>query len=86
MYEDFYAKRGSEPVGVVVFVTARDNGSLARIEHLNATVDLMDSIARNFFIKDMNFYEFCSDFCEFNEPVRHFRVSFRSFFHFTLIF
>ncbi|KAE9556060.1 hypothetical protein FO519_000694 [Halicephalobus sp. NKZ332] len=76
MYEDFYAKQGSEPIGVVVFVTARDNGSLARTEYLNATVNLIDDIARNFFIRDMNFYQFCSDFCEFNEPVRHFRNGF----------
>lgn len=76
MYEEFYAKKGSEPINIMIFIVAKKHENLATISHLNATVDLMDNLAQNFYLKNLNFYQFCSDFCEFNEPIRHFRVCF----------
>ena len=85
MHEEFYSKNGSDPIAVVLFIVANDNGTLTRPGHLNATVEILDFVGNNFVMPNhenqtagVNFYEFCTDFCEFNEPVRHFRVGFLS--------
>uniref|UniRef100_A0A914YAY8 Uncharacterized protein n=1 Tax=Panagrolaimus superbus TaxID=310955 RepID=A0A914YAY8_9BILA len=83
MHEEFYSKNGSDPVQVVLFIVAKDNGTLTRSHHLNETVKVLDHIGHNFFMPNhgntsngQSFYEFCTDFCEFNEPLRHFRNGF----------
>uniref|UniRef100_A0AC35FET1 Uncharacterized protein n=1 Tax=Panagrolaimus sp. PS1159 TaxID=55785 RepID=A0AC35FET1_9BILA len=82
MHEEFYSKNGSDPISLVVFIVANDNGTLTRSQHLNETVKVMDHIGNNFLMPNhgnlsgQSFYEFCTDFCEFNEPLRHFRNGF----------
>uniref|UniRef100_A0AC34RQX1 Uncharacterized protein n=1 Tax=Panagrolaimus sp. JU765 TaxID=591449 RepID=A0AC34RQX1_9BILA len=73
MYEEFNAKHGNDQIGLGIFIRPNDEKTLTRVEHLNATIDLLDFIGNNFTINGLNFYEFCTDFCEFNEPVRQFR-------------
>lgn len=92
MYADFYNANG-EPLNVAVFVSARDNGTMSRLDYLNETVDLMDKIGKfnleeddahqtilgnDFKLVNLTFYQFCDDFCAVNEPVRQFRVCFSS--------
>jgi hypothetical protein len=65
-----------------VLVQAKDNGTMIRVPQLNETVRVLDNISRNFKIynrrlnKSQSFDEFCTGFCQLNEPVRQFYVSF----------
>ena len=60
-----------------VFVTAKDNGTMLREAQLNATLELLDQIGGNIELGTVGgFYKFCTDFCELNEPIRHFAVFF----------
>uniref|UniRef100_A0A7E4UX87 SSD domain-containing protein n=1 Tax=Panagrellus redivivus TaxID=6233 RepID=A0A7E4UX87_PANRE len=76
-YQSFYEKNGAEPIALAMFIEAKDGGSMARVDQLNEVVTLLDNVGNEFKIGDnatgLNFYEFCTDFCEFNEPLRHFR-------------
>jgi hypothetical protein len=64
------------PMTVLVFVLARDNGTMLRKAHLNATVALLDFLASDAFpLRGRiggGFYRFCTDFCQLNEPIRLF--------------
>lgn len=86
-YEEFYRNLSTkdalnnknainDPISVVVFVTAKDDGSMLRNTHLNETVWIVDDLATNFHLTGKNFYEFCTDFCQLNEPIRQFKVYF----------
>lgn len=66
---------GGEPLVVIVFVRARDHGSMTRVEYLNDTIDLLDDISERFKLVDRSFNDFCMYFCHLNEGVRQFRVS-----------
>jgi hypothetical protein len=44
LYADFFNSATGEPLTIVVFVSARDNGTMTRREYLNETVDFMDKI------------------------------------------
>ncbi|KAI6239680.1 Sterol-sensing domain and Patched family-containing protein [Aphelenchoides fujianensis] len=72
-YAHFYDNVGGEPLSVVVFVQAKDNGTMTRVDHLNETLDLLDVLGTEFRLAGRSFYEFCLDFCELNEPIRQFR-------------
>uniref|UniRef100_A0AC34RMX8 SSD domain-containing protein n=1 Tax=Panagrolaimus sp. JU765 TaxID=591449 RepID=A0AC34RMX8_9BILA len=73
MFKSFFTKDGSEPIHMIVFISSKNNQSLAQIPHLNATMNVIDDIATNFTLKGLNFYQMCTDFCEFNEPIRQFK-------------
>jgi len=86
LYDQFYRHAGISPVGeltrrdpisTVVFVMARDGGSMLRDSHLNETVTLMDELAGKRFLLSgrWSFQEFCTDFCQLNEPITLFKVS-----------
>nr|CRZ25000.1 BMA-PTR-3 [Brugia malayi] len=76
IYNDFFGQKGY-PVVVFVFITAKDGGSLLGVAQLNETVQLLDLIVNNVEIRNeqMNetriFAQFCTSFCEANEPVRN---------------
>lgn len=71
---------GKDPVIVVIIIMAKDGGTMTRIPHLNETVDLIDLIGTHISMKNYTFYKMCKDFCDVNEPVRQFRVSYEYFF------
>ncbi|VDN83429.1 unnamed protein product [Brugia pahangi] len=76
IYNDFFGQKGY-PVVVFVFITAKDGGSMLGVAQLNETVQLLDLIVNNVEIRNeqMNetriFAQFCTSFCEANEPVRN---------------
>lgn len=84
LYEEYYRNLSTkdefnkntinDPISVVIFVIAKDGGSMLRNTHLNATVSILDDLATNFYLIGKNFYEFCTDFCQLNEPIRQFTV------------
>ncbi|TKR80648.1 hypothetical protein L596_014688 [Steinernema carpocapsae] len=62
---------------------AKDNGTMLRNEYLNETVQILDVISTGFPIfnpkteKNESFNQFCSGFCQINEPVRQFYNGFQ---------
>ncbi|VDM43493.1 unnamed protein product [Toxocara canis] len=62
-----------DPLMIFVFVTAADGGSMARLAHLNETVAIVDEVGSRIKIKNQSFYDICTSFCNFNEPVVQFR-------------
>lgn len=70
---------GKDPVVAVIFVLAKDGGSMARITHLNETVDIVDYVGSHFPVKNYTYYRMCKNFCDANEPVRQFRVRYNLF-------
>uniref|UniRef100_A0A0R3RUD5 SSD domain-containing protein n=1 Tax=Elaeophora elaphi TaxID=1147741 RepID=A0A0R3RUD5_9BILA len=75
IYNDFFGQ-GSSPIVIFVFVTAKDGGSMLGISQLNETIRLLDAITNEVEIrneqlnKTLIFSQFCTSFCEINEPVR----------------
>ncbi|VDK67156.1 unnamed protein product [Litomosoides sigmodontis] len=76
IYNDFFGHDG-DPVVIFVFVTAKDGGSMLGVPQLNETIQLLDSLANDVKIrneeknKTLIFSQFCTSFCEVNEPVRN---------------
>ncbi|EJD76468.1 hypothetical protein LOAG_16597 [Loa loa] len=76
IYNDFFGHEGY-PVVVFVFITAKDGSSMLGVSQLNETVQLLDSIANDVEIRDeqinrtLVFSQFCTSFCEVNEPIRN---------------
>lgn len=66
-------------VMLMIFITAQDGGSMLRMSHLNATVQIIDRVASSYAIKNLSFYDICDNFCNANEPVALFRVIFLVF-------
>uniref|UniRef100_A0A0N5ARR3 SSD domain-containing protein n=1 Tax=Syphacia muris TaxID=451379 RepID=A0A0N5ARR3_9BILA len=64
---------GQDPLVVFVFITARDGGSLLRLDHLNATLEIVDHIDENIAVKNLSYQDICDNFCMANEPIRQFR-------------
>lgn len=73
VFRNFYD--GKDPVVAIIFVMAKDNGSMTRLDHLNETVDIIDYVGSHFQLKNYTYYKMCKNFCDVNEPVRQFRVS-----------
>lgn len=74
-YTEFYHTSG-EPLSLGVFLTAKDGMSMHRMAHLNESIQLIDRIGNDFYFTTTppkNYFQICSDFCLFNEPVRQFR-------------
>uniref|UniRef100_A0A0N5BY85 SSD domain-containing protein n=1 Tax=Strongyloides papillosus TaxID=174720 RepID=A0A0N5BY85_STREA len=76
-YTEFYHTSG-EPLNLGVFLTAKDGKSMHRISHLNESIELIDIIGNDFYFtknnnESKNFFDICTDFCLFNEPIRQFR-------------
>jgi hypothetical protein len=51
-----------------------DNGTLLRESHLLEMVQLIDELSNDFPLGGRSFAQFCTDFCQFNEPIRQFTV------------
>jgi hypothetical protein len=91
VYENFFKSTG-EPVSVFVFVLAKDDGSMQRLEQLNETINIIDFVSNNFTIANnydggqASFAQFCAGFCNINEPVRLFYVSLSIFTPLILLF
>ncbi|CAG9538136.1 unnamed protein product [Cercopithifilaria johnstoni] len=64
---------GKDPVVVIILVTAKDGGSVARLPHLNEILNVVDYVGTHFPVKNYTYYRMCSNFCDVNEPVRQFR-------------
>uniref|UniRef100_A0A183F9A0 RGS domain-containing protein n=1 Tax=Heligmosomoides polygyrus TaxID=6339 RepID=A0A183F9A0_HELPZ len=49
---------------------------LLKTSHFNETVQILDKISRDFYLRtskgEKNFEQFCQGFCTLNEPIRHF--------------
>lgn len=74
-YRQFFNNHG-EPKAIYAFITSKVGDNMLGISQLNDTVEVLDKISRNFYLKTRdgpkNFEEYCSGFCLLNEPVRHF--------------
>ncbi|CAJ0963577.1 unnamed protein product, partial [Mesorhabditis belari] len=79
IYESFFSDRG-EPKVVYAFIRPKDGENLLTIEALNQTIQVMDKINYDFYLKTSkgkeNYQEFCRGFCLINEPVRNFAKGF----------
>ncbi|KHN81376.1 Patched domain-containing protein 3 [Toxocara canis] len=64
---------GRDPILTYLLVMAKDGGTMSRLTHLNATVDIMHQIANEFPVKNITYGQICGNFCMFNEPVLQFR-------------
>ncbi|KAL6736552.1 hypothetical protein Aduo_006891 [Ancylostoma duodenale] len=75
IYREFFSNRG-EPKTIYAFVSAKDGLNMLKTAHLNETVQVLDKISRDFFLRTSkgkkNFEQFCQGFCTLNEPIRHF--------------
>ncbi|KAK0428962.1 hypothetical protein QR680_011108 [Steinernema hermaphroditum] len=82
IYQEFFDRKG-QGIALYVLLMAKDNGTMLRNEHLNETVQILDLVANNFTVfnaetsKNESFNEFCSGFCQINEPVRQFYNGFQ---------
>lgn len=81
VYEDFF-RNGGQPLVIYVLVLAKDGGSMLRLPQMNATVQLLRYLSRNFTVSDKStndsiyFFKYCKSFCNINEPVSVFYVRF----------
>ncbi|EPB77589.1 patched family protein [Ancylostoma ceylanicum] len=75
IYREFFSNRG-EPKTIYAFVSAKDGVNMLKTAHLNETVQVLDKISRDFYLRTSkgkkNFEQFCQGFCTLNEPIRHF--------------
>ncbi|CAK5074852.1 unnamed protein product [Meloidogyne enterolobii] len=77
-YEQFFRPElgktliAEEPITLLVFIIARDNGSLLRDSLMEQTVQLLDTLANDFPLGGRPFNQFCTHFCQMNEPIRQF--------------
>ncbi|CAD5210796.1 unnamed protein product [Bursaphelenchus okinawaensis] len=76
-YQEFFDNHG-QGITIFVLVTPKDNQTMIRNDHLNQTVQVLDTIYNKFKMpsedgtKLQTFPEFCRGFCQINEPVRQF--------------
>nr|CAD2203556.1 unnamed protein product [Meloidogyne enterolobii] len=76
-YEQFFRPElgktliAEEPI-TLFFIIARDNGSLLRDSLMEQTVQLLDTLANDFPLGGRPFNQFCTHFCQMNEPIRQF--------------
>ncbi|PIO65189.1 hypothetical protein TELCIR_13155, partial [Teladorsagia circumcincta] len=74
-YQEFFSNRGA-PKAIYAFIYAKGGGNLLKTSHLNETVQVLDKISHDFYLRtskgDKNFEQFCQGFCTLNEPIRHF--------------
>ncbi|VDM95358.1 unnamed protein product [Thelazia callipaeda] len=78
-YLDFFSSNSDVPgIATYIFVTAKDDGSMLRPDHLNETIQVLDLTLNNITMynpinkRHLAFSEFCHKFCLANEPVRQF--------------
>lgn len=71
VFSDFFASTG-DPIAVFLFVTAKDNSSMAEYNAMKEVVEIMDFVGENLTHKGESFYTMCTDFCQINEPVRQY--------------
>ncbi|KAK6737943.1 hypothetical protein RB195_020190 [Necator americanus] len=75
IYREFFLNRG-EPKTIYAFVSAKDGLNMLKTSYLNETVQVLDKISRDFYLRSSrgteNFEQFCQGFCTLNEPIRHF--------------
>jgi hypothetical protein len=80
VYEDFF-RNGGQPLVIYVLVLAKDGGNMLRLPYMNATVQLLKYLSRNFTVSDnatgqsVSFSKNCKSFCNINNPVTLFYVS-----------
>lgn len=76
-YTAFFSQHGLA-ISTYVYVAAKDDGSMLRLEQLNETVHILDLTLSNIPMyntithRNQSFNEFCLEFCIINEPVRQF--------------
>ncbi|CAD6198850.1 unnamed protein product [Caenorhabditis auriculariae] len=70
-FSNFFSSSG-EPIAVFLFIVAKDNSSMAEREKLQEVVNILDYVGSNLTHKGHAFYDICTDFCQINEPIRHF--------------
>lgn len=81
VYEDFF-RNGGQPLVIYVLVLAKDGGNMLRTPQMNATVQLLRYLSRNYTVEDrannqsVYFTKYCKSFCNINEPVNLFYVRF----------
>ncbi|VDK53250.1 unnamed protein product [Anisakis simplex] len=66
-YQKF--NHGHYPIVLFILAAAKDGGSMMRLSHLNATVDIIDDVGSEFAVKNKSFDSICESLCDINEPV-----------------
>uniref|UniRef100_A0A158PBD0 SSD domain-containing protein n=1 Tax=Angiostrongylus cantonensis TaxID=6313 RepID=A0A158PBD0_ANGCA len=75
IYCEFFLNRG-EPKAIYAFIYPKHGGNLLNTSHFNHTVQVLDKISHDFYMRtpngNKNFEQLCEGFCAINEPIRHF--------------
>uniref|UniRef100_A0A7I4YSX6 SSD domain-containing protein n=1 Tax=Haemonchus contortus TaxID=6289 RepID=A0A7I4YSX6_HAECO len=71
VYSEYFESKG-DPIMVFAIVVAKDGGSMARLEYMEEAVKQLDFVTTNVTYDGHTFFTLCSDFCQVNEPIRHF--------------
>ncbi|VDM63110.1 unnamed protein product [Angiostrongylus costaricensis] len=75
IYCEFFLNRG-EPKAIYAFIYPKHGGNLLNTSHFNHTVQVLDKISHDFYMRtpsgNKNFEQLCEGFCTINEPIRHF--------------
>ncbi|VDO63980.1 unnamed protein product [Haemonchus placei] len=71
VYSEYFESKG-DPIMVFAIVVAKDGGSMARLEYMKEAVKQLDFVTTNVTYDGHTFFTLCSDFCQVNEPIRHF--------------
>ncbi|MFH4977037.1 hypothetical protein AB6A40_003746 [Gnathostoma spinigerum] len=61
-------------IASILMVTAKDGKSMTRLQHLNETIRLMETIGSYTAVRNSTFYDLCTSHCDDNMAVLQFRV------------
>uniref|UniRef100_A0A0K0DGN1 SSD domain-containing protein n=1 Tax=Angiostrongylus cantonensis TaxID=6313 RepID=A0A0K0DGN1_ANGCA len=71
IYNEYFSSQG-QPIAIYAFVMAKDDGSMSRLPYMDEAVKTLDFVTANIKHNGQSFFTLCSDFCDINEPIRHF--------------
>ncbi|KAK6020563.1 hypothetical protein OSTOST_13781, partial [Ostertagia ostertagi] len=74
-YREFFSNRG-EPSVIYAFIYAKDGHDLLKASHLNETVQVLEKISQDFYLRtskgNKSFEQFCEGFCTLNDQLLYF--------------
>ncbi|VDM59403.1 unnamed protein product [Angiostrongylus costaricensis] len=71
VYNEYFSSQG-QPITIYGFVMAKDDGSMSRLAYMDEAVKTLNFVTANIKHNGQSFSTICSDFCDMNEPIRHF--------------